>query len=79
MIAPGGCDDDTLGVPSPLRAAHAEDIMLSVSLSIVRFQGDARTLFYYVEELTKSRGVPDVHLTNGFDKAFLPGYPKSSL
>ncbi len=44
--------------------------MLCVFHSIVRFQGDVRTLFYYLKELTKSRGVPDVHLTNGFDIVF---------
>jgi len=48
MISPADYDDDILGVPSPLQAAHAEDIMLSVSLSIVRFQGDVRTLFCYL-------------------------------
>jgi hypothetical protein len=74
-----GCDDGTLVVPFPSRAAHAEDIMLSVFPSIVRFQGDARTLFCYVKELTKSRGVPDVHLTNGFGIVFQVRCPKFSL
>jgi len=47
-IVPADCDDGTLTVPSPLQAAYAEGIMLSVSLSNVRFQGDMRTLFYYL-------------------------------
>jgi len=78
MISLAGCDDDTRAVSSPLRAAHAEDIRLSISLSIVWFQGDLRTLFCYLEELTKLREVLDVHLTNGFDTVFLVRYPKFS-
>ncbi len=65
-----GCDDGTFVVAFPLRTAHAGNIMLSVFPSIIRFQGDVRTPFYYLKELIKSRGVPDVHLTNDFDIVF---------
>jgi len=74
-----GYNDDIHAVSSPLRAAHAEDIMLSAFLSIVRFQGDTHTLFYYLKELTKSRGAPNVRLTNGFDTVFQVRCPKFSL
>ena len=43
-----GYDGDTPDVPFLEQVAHVEGIMLSVSLSIVRFQDDVRTLFYYL-------------------------------
>jgi len=70
-----GYDGDTPDVPFLEQVAHAEGIMLSVFLSIVRFQDDVRTLFYYLSELTRSHGVLGVRPTDGFGRVFLVGYP----